>query len=334
MIEIWQSVTGKLFSVTLIAAVALILVCAMIWFRLKRNNIAQEEEARDVHYLRKMRREELGPVSSKAFREILDRYIPHDLVPYSMQSVYRMDIEAILNQLASGAGGGFVFVGEVGTGKSALLQHIAYSLGQRTGLNGNLPYIFYDMADTYDLEPVLRRWKKELAQNSKMTIIIDNFDRSGVLARMSVPATLDRLVYYIQTELAENVNGLVVATRPDVLPNDWAQAEWLEFGGGEKIALSFFRLCPLSERKIRMYFQRVSPSASKYGIDEHLVKAKPSIFSWPMALDYMDQLLQGYGITGLKGVETRAETLKRIVYLQFKREYFAYKERQGASVAE
>ncbi|MDR0433629.1 MAG: hypothetical protein LBH21_01030, partial [Gracilibacteraceae bacterium] len=156
----------------------------------------------------------------------------------------------------------------------------------------------------------------------------------GVLSQMSVTSAIDRVVYYIQTELAENVTGLVIATRPDVLPHDWGQVEWLEFGGRENIALSFFRLCPLSERKIRLYFQRVSPSSSRYGIDEYLVKMKPSIFAWPMALEYADQLLQGYGITGLKGVETRAETLKRIIYLRFKREYFTYKERPGASVAE
>ncbi|MDR1069161.1 MAG: hypothetical protein LBL37_00005 [Gracilibacteraceae bacterium] len=334
MAEIWQNVAGRILSVTIIAALALVVVCLMLWFRHKQVNKAPEEEVRDINYLRKARREELGPVSSRVFRDMLDRYIPHDLVPYSIQSTYRMDIEAILNQLA-GAGGGFVFVGEVGTGKSSLLQYMAYMLGQRVAAaDGVLPYVFYDMADTYDLEQALRRWKKELSGSSGMTVFIDNFDRSGVLSHMSVTSAIDRIVFYIQTELTENVNGLVIATRPDVLPHDWGHVEWLEFGGRENIALSFFRLCPLSERKIRLFFQRVSPSSAKYGIDEYLVKMKPSIFSWPMALDYADQLLQGYGITGLKGVETRAETLKRIIYLQFKREYYAYKDRSGASVAE
>ncbi|MDR1604536.1 MAG: hypothetical protein LBS10_07075 [Gracilibacteraceae bacterium] len=334
MSEIWQGVAGKILGVAVIAALALAVVCLLLWLRRRRGNKVQDEEVRDIHYLRKMRREELGPVSSKVFRELLDRYIPHDLVPYSLQSSYRMDIDAILNQLAT-TGGGFVFVGEVGAGKSSLLQHMAYSLGQKmNGPDGEPPYIFCDLADTYALEPVLRRWKGELASKSGATVFIDNFDRSGILSAMTVTAAIDRIVYYIQTELAENVNGLVIATRPDVLPPDWSQKEWLEFGGGERVAFSFFRLCPLSERKIRLFFQRVSPSSSKYGIDEYLVRMKPSIFAWPMALDYADQLLQGYGITGLRGVETRAETLKRIIYLQFKREYFAYKERPGASVAE
>jgi hypothetical protein len=327
-------VTEGVFNWTFVALVLLGIAGTIYWLLRWRHKPIQEQENRDIHYLRKVRRDELGPVSSKTFKEILSRYIQHDLAPYA-SIMHTMAVDEIIDQLVNKGGGCFVFLGEVGTGKSALMQYMAYHVG-KAQTEAALPFTYIDMAwlgelyKPYTLQAFFEYLREGAGDGSNMTIFLDSLERSPLLEIMTAEEFLHHLVDFIQTELTDNVTGLVISTREEVLPTTWEGSEWLEFGVEEPVGFYFFKLQPLSNKKIMDYFE-AGLQGNNYSFHDYLAQVKKPVFAWPLALSYADRLLQGYGFAGLGDVQTRAETVKRLIYLQLKREYAAYKERPEAS---